>query len=92
MLRIALSSLHGPDLRRCECGDRWVHTRQRRNQAGAVISGAAAVVLRQHPTRTNNKVKALLTEPRPRSARRPTPPRARDPYLVHETRQAGGLT
>jgi hypothetical protein len=31
------------------------------NQAGAVISGAAAVVLRQHPPRTNTQVKALLT-------------------------------
>jgi len=30
------------------------------NQAAAVISGAAAVVLRQHPTRTN-QVKAPLT-------------------------------
>jgi hypothetical protein len=31
------------------------------NQAAAVIFGAAAVVLRQHPTRTTNQVKALLT-------------------------------
>jgi Subtilase family len=31
------------------------------NQAAAVISGAAAAVLRQHPTRTNTQVKALLT-------------------------------
>jgi hypothetical protein len=30
------------------------------NQAGAVISGTAAVALRQHPL-TNNQVKALLT-------------------------------
>jgi subtilisin family serine protease len=58
---MALSSLHGPDLRRGERGDRWVHTRQRTTQATAVVSGAAALVQQQHPTWTNNQVKALLT-------------------------------
>ena len=31
------------------------------SQATAVVSGAAALVLSQHPTWTNNQVKALLT-------------------------------
>jgi subtilisin family serine protease len=35
--------------------------RQRTTQATAVVSGAAALVLQQHPTWTNNQVKALLT-------------------------------
>jgi hypothetical protein len=39
----------------------WVHTRQRRQSGRRGRLGAAAVVLRQHPTRINNQVKALLT-------------------------------
>jgi subtilisin family serine protease len=35
--------------------------RQRTTQATAVVSGAAALVQQQHPTWTNNQVKALLT-------------------------------
>ena len=57
----ALNSLYGPDLRRCSAVTGGYIRGSGANQAGAVISGAAAVVLRQHPTRINNQVKALLT-------------------------------
>jgi len=36
-------------IRRCECGDRGPLGGSGANQTGAVISGAAAVVLRPHP-------------------------------------------
>jgi hypothetical protein len=57
----ALNSLYGPDLRRCSAVTGGYIRGSGANQTAAVISGAAAVVLRQHPTRTKNQVKALLT-------------------------------
>jgi serine protease AprX len=51
------------------------------SQATAVMSGAAALVLQQHPTWTNHQVKAVLTPPPSRSppGRSRPRPRARAP-------------
>jgi len=57
-----MRSTNGQDLRRAVGAvTGWVHTRQRRQSGRRGRLGAAAVVLRQHPTRINNQVKALLT-------------------------------
>jgi hypothetical protein len=60
MLPLVLSSLHGQTYGAASASAVTGEYIQGSgaNQAGAVISGAAAVVLRQHPLRTNNQVKA----------------------------------
>jgi hypothetical protein len=82
-------------IRRCECGDRGVHTRQRRQSGqsgrrGHLRRGRGRPALA--PPSGQQPGQGLADLNHERSARRPIPPRATAPSPVHETRPAGGLT
>jgi hypothetical protein len=63
------------------------------NQAAAVISGAAAVVLRQHPPSDQQSGQGPADLNHDKVGSQTDTAQGKDTLtLIHETRQAGGLT